>query len=381
MHIDLSVHPVIDNHCHPFVPARETKPYERYWTLSHLDFSAEDLKDSLIYRMVIRELARFLEMPSDAPPDAVAEERTRLYRGDTPAYLRRLFADAKIEGLILDLGYPVPEYTGYSADMKDFRALLPGVEMDTMIRIEPLLNRLLARDMGFDETKTAYLETLVEEVENNGAVAIKSAIAYQTGLDVDLVDEVGARRGFDAMMRDGDRTGEKAFRDYALLLALEICRERGLPIQIHTGVGDSPVVNLSQFNPILLFDLLSGEAYRDIQFVLVHAGYPFTGEAGFLAHTYPNVWIDVSEMVPFAGVGIRDQMMRILEMTPVTRVMYGSDGYNIPEMFWFSAIYFKRVFGEILDALVRDGTVGKNFAREMASMVLTDNARRLYLSR
>ena len=127
-------------------------------------------------------------------------------------------------------------------------------------------------------------------------------------------------------------------RDFLVFQTLEACLRHDIPLQLHTGVGDSPIIDLRNSNPLLLINILKDEHFGKAKIVLVHAGYPYTAEAGYLANNYPNVFIDVSEMNPFASIGIEPKLLELMEMAPLTKLFYGSDGYNIPELFWFSAV-------------------------------------------
>ena len=375
--LDFSNYPVIDNHCHPFRPDKETQSYEKYWILSALDMSSEDLKRSLLYQMVLEELKRYYDMPQ-ATPGEIVGKRTEMYRKDPRAHVSSMFKHGNLECLVLDIGYPTVEFSGYPVDLKEFQAMMPGVRNKRMIRIEVLIERLLQQELSFDEMVRRFRDDVDLEVEENRAIALKSAIAYDTGLEIKIVDRAAAEKGYEAFMRDGDKGAETLMRNYLFCESLELCRAYSIPMQIHTGWGDSPTFDLRTGNPLLMLDVLSADRYRDLDIILVHAGYPYTSEAASLAHNYPNVWVDLSQMIPFAGVGIETHFRLLLELAPVTRIMYGSDGYNIPEMFWFSAVYFKKVLNKVFNDLVYAGTVNAGYAKQAARLILSENAKRVY---
>ena len=78
----------------------------------------------------------------------------------------------------------------------------------------------------------------------------------------------------------------KKLRDHLLCRSLELCTEHGVPMQIHTGMGDFEV-NLVLCRPAYLMDLLRFPAYRACTVILVHTGYPYHREAGYMAHVLP----------------------------------------------------------------------------------------------
>lgn len=379
MKIDLSEFPIIDDHCHPFDPVRENQTFEQYWTLAMFPLDPIDMRNTLLYRLVLREMGRLLDLGPDAPEETIVEKRNATYRGDPKAYLDRLFRAAGIAGLLLDTGYPSEEFTGYSVDVDQFAALLPISTARIIVRIEPILFRLLKQELRFAEFSTAFNETLEGEICKHRAVALKTVIAYPTGLQVQKISDADAARAYYGYLVDrADKVAEKGLRDYLVLQTLEACLRHDIPLQLHTGVGDSPLLDLRLSNPLLLFDLIKDEHYRKAKIVLVHAGYPYAAESGFLANNYPNVYVDVSEMMPFASIGVEPKLLELMDMTPMTKLLYGSDGYNIPELFWFSGVYFKKVLARVLQKLVDDDVMDVNYALQVATWILSENARRLY---
>ena len=58
-------------------------------------------------------------------------------------------------------------------------------------------------------------------------------------------------------------------------------------------------VDLIKANPLYLRPLLQSDQFRNVPFVLLHAGYPYVRELGYLAAMYPNVFMDISLAIPF----------------------------------------------------------------------------------
>ncbi|HYI14509.1 MAG TPA: amidohydrolase family protein, partial [Thermomicrobiales bacterium] len=149
------------------------------------------------------------------------------------------------------------------------------------------------------------------------------------------------------------------------------------PMQIHTGMGDFEV-NLPLARPSLLLELLRFPTFRACRVLLVHTGYPWHREAGYIANVLPRVYCDISEGVPFAGHAARSIISEVLEMAPISKVLYGSDGFNVPEINYTSAKLGKRALGQVLAELVADGMLGEEDANEAGAMILAGNARELY---
>ena len=133
--VDCSGHPVVDAHCHPFLPEKEDKPFEAYLNLSELPLSHEELTSTMLYRQVMKELGRFLGAEGEK---RILSERAKRMKADPPAYIKALFDDAGIKTLIADSGYPFKEFTGYKIDFGAFSEMI-GRNAREVFRIETTL--------------------------------------------------------------------------------------------------------------------------------------------------------------------------------------------------------------------------------------------------
>jgi predicted TIM-barrel fold metal-dependent hydrolase len=97
-----------------------------------------------------------------------------------------------------------------------------------------------------------------------------------------------------------------------------------------------------------------------------------------MSHIFPNVWYDMSIMAPFVNRGLYQRLLETFETAPLSKVMYGSDAYHVPEFFYLGAKWAKRHVGKALATLVDDGVLTKDDAVRYARMILADNARRLH---
>ena len=381
MTLDLTALPAVDTHCHLFLPELEEKPFNRYRTLSTLPLDPADIRSTVLFQTMKSRLARFLGLPETAPFEKIAAERTRRYRTDPTSYVGALFADAGIGTLLIDIGYPSEEDEGIDIDPGEFRKMLAGQDIRIIVRIEPVMYSLLKRQLSFAEFVDEYRAELVRQLDEY-AVALKTTIAYYTGLEVRPVARGRAERAYGAIAGaaegEADPAALKEYRDFFLLEALEIGMERGLPMQVHTGMGDSPEIDIRLADPAHLRWLIADDHLGKATVVLVHAGYPHHAAAGFLVSAYPNVWLDVSEMVRCVSPGVTARLLELFEMAPLSKIMYGSDGFNIPEVFWFGAVQFRRGLAAALESLVAAGRVSQAFALEAAEGILSENARRLY---
>ena len=391
--LDFSDLSVVDVHCHPYSRADNLSADDWVDAVSFGGGSPEYLqaggikvdaaaleglqrvkRDTLYFRYMLRRLAEYFQV--EATVAAVVAARNRAIKDDGYAnYAHNLHRAGKIDALIVDDGHPLPP-----VNLERFRAEI-GVDVLPIFRIEVLIQQLLDEDSVWPEFQRAFDEGIAAALSEGAYVGLKSIIAYRTGLDIDPRSR-SADQGMvalDKIRRARGRSGDaiKNLRDHLFCRAIELCIEFDAPFQVHTGMGDWEV-HLEACRPALLMELLRYPAYRACKFLLVHSGYPYHAEAGYIANVLPNIWCDLSEGLPFAGNAAARIIAEVLEMAPLSRVCYGSDTYGSPEPFYTSAMLGKQALAQAMQQLINDGFMSEAEAREAANMILSDNARELY---
>lgn len=382
--------PVIDVHCHPFADTGALTPAQFIERLSFpggstlfmveggvadgdsLAGELRSLREHTVFlRYALRLLAQVLDCEEN--PAAVVAARNQAVQTDYRGYLRQLFAAGHISALVADMGYPQP-----ALDLERFRQDVP-IPVFPVYRIEPLIAELLAADVGWEEFRRRFDETLGQALEQGGYRGLKSIIAYRTGLDISPLSRTPdqGQQALEAIRRGTGGQATKKLRDHLLCRALELCREYDVPMQIHTGIGDYEV-NMAFCRPALLLDLLRFPAFRACRVILVHAGYPYHAEAGYMAGVLPRVYCDISQGVPFAACAAQRILRQLLEMAPYSKVLYGSDSYSLPEGNYLGAALARTALRQVLSDLVQEGLLSAAEAHEAARLILSENARGLY---
>jgi hypothetical protein len=278
-----------------------------------------------------------------------------------------------LEAVVFDFGVPLP-----MLDVAEVKAELP-IAVVPIFRIEPLIADLLKTDCGWAEFQRRFDDSIVDALTNQGFRGLKSIIAYRTGLDVSPLSRTPDQgyKALDAIRRGLGGGSMKQLRDHLLCRSLELCMEHDVPMQIHTGMGDFEV-NLVYCRPAYLMDLLRAPAFRACRVILVHGGPPSSREAAYMAVVLPRVYVDVSEGIPFAGHAARDIFSEVLALAPVSKVVYGSDGFALPEINYTSAKLGKQALAQVLDTLAADGMIGADDVLPIAGMILAGTAKALY---
>ena len=167
--------------------------------------------------------------------EAVSAARLERLRSDATGYLQELWRDARIEGLVVDEGFPLP--------------IIPSAELEReagVRRASRRAHRALDRTRtGTTRAATAIWRMLSARASRppsrEGAIAFKSVIAYRTGLDITQPSAADARAAFTRWREDGfreTREHAKPVRDRLLARTLEVASASGVPVHIHSGGGD-----------------------------------------------------------------------------------------------------------------------------------------------
>jgi hypothetical protein len=309
---------LVDQHAHGLLRLRPTldefrglfseSPDPRQWP---------HVATAVTYRRAIRELAAFLGC--EPTEEAVLARRLGT---DFDEYAAALLRATNTGALYLDDGFPEGGTT------LEELAAIAGCDARPVMRIEGI---------GPDGIREA-----VATARADGFVALKTIAAYRTGLH--HID----RYVLDAL-DENERSGAP------------------LPVQVHCGFGDSDL-SLPHADPAWLKPVV--ERFPETSFVLLHC-YPFVREAGWLAHVYANVWLDLSLTIPYVARPA-EALREALELAPASKLLYASDAARTPELYYLAAKWWREALAEVLPDLFGED------AEQAGRMILRENALGLY---
>jgi predicted TIM-barrel fold metal-dependent hydrolase len=241
-----------------------------------------------------------------------------------------------------------------------------------ILRIETVAAKILNDHLErFDVSGAEIFEQVLDEFEHTIRKAIKdpeiagfkSVIAYRTGLNLPRMSPVEElKASFLRIIRTQRAQNLTHFEilENELLNAYVVHKTAALieasstthkkPIQFHTGLGDKDV-NLVRSSPSHPQEFI--RAYPKVPIVLLHASYPWTKEAGFLATVYANVYADISEVFPFVSQDGQEKVVReILELCPTEKILWSTDGHRFPETYLLAVIQVREAFKKVCGLLI-----------------------------
>ncbi|MEP7023651.1 MAG: amidohydrolase family protein [Actinomycetota bacterium] len=363
--------PLVDHHCHGVVRTPvDAAVFEDLATESDRPQPAGfNVFDSPIGVAIRAECAPLLGLPRHAEPADYLAARAELGTEETS---RRLLSATGISRYIVETGYRSDDI----ASPQQTAQLGSGVSSQ-VIRLEVVAEQLAAEGVAAADFAARYAERLAGEASQ--AVGLKSIIAYRYGLDFDPARPTGAEVTAAAgeWLRDG--AGQPRWRlDHPVLLRAILWAgvELRKPIQFHVGYGDSDIV-LHRCDPTKMTGFLHATVDSGCAVMLLHC-YPFIREAGYLAQVYQHVYLDTGAAVHYTGASSRALISHSLEVAPFAKLLFSSDAFGLPELYYLGALLWRRGIGSILGGwLERDEISGRDAARYLHA-IAHGNAERVY---
>ncbi|MET7329556.1 amidohydrolase family protein [Nonomuraea sp. NPDC005650] len=330
--------------------------------------------DTPLGAAVRRWCAPLLDLEPHAPPAVYVSRREELGAAEVN---RRLLAGAGVVAFLVDTA---PAEIG-PGDID----LLTATEMgrhggaaaDELVRIEQV-----ERDVAEDAPLAVdYLDGLGDELTARAAraVGLKTVVASLYGLDFDPARPTRGAVIAAANRRLSDPkqplTDEVLLR-HLLWSAIDVARERGLPVQFHTGFGGSGLdLHRTDAGRLGVFARLLQPV--GVPLILLHC-YPYHRQAAYLAGRYPHVYVDVGLALPHTAAASARVVDELLELAPFHKLLFSSGCHGVAETCYLGALYYRQALGAALGSRLSAGEWSAADAARIAHMIGSGNARRVY---
>ncbi|XP_054807482.1 protein fluG-like isoform X2 [Prosopis cineraria] len=337
---------LVDAHAHSIVDLNSNFAFIHAFSEAYGD-AISFASHSLSFKRSLREIA---ELYGSQCSLQSVEEYRRV--SGLQSICATCFKAAKISVILIDDGLELDK----KHDLRWHESLTPLV--GRILRIERLAEKILDEIFG-----------------------LKSIAAYRSGLEINTkVTNKAAEEGLTEVLIAGKpvRITSKNLIDYIFLQSLEVAQSYDLPMQIHTGFGDTDL-DMTLSNPLHLLAVLEDKRYSKCRIVLLHASYPFSREASYLASVYTQVYLDFGLAIPkFSVHGMISSVKELLELAPTNKVMFSTDGYAFPETFYLGAKKSREVVFSVLRDACIDGVLSVPEAVEAAKDIFARNAIDFY---
>jgi predicted TIM-barrel fold metal-dependent hydrolase len=216
-----------------------------------------------------------------------------------------------------------------------------------------------------------YLRELFTGWRERGAVALKSASAYERPLAYDEGDRSAAAAVF-GRRPETVSSGKRAVYESTMFhFFCQLAATFGVPFQVHTGLGELSGSRPLLFEPVIV-------RHPDVHFVLFHAGYPWYGEAAGLAHNHNNISLDMvwaPIISTSAAVAALHEFIEVARSSD--RIAWGSDTWTSEEAIG-ALLAWQHVMATVLSQKVEAGYFDMAEAEALAHKLLFRNAALIY---
>jgi predicted TIM-barrel fold metal-dependent hydrolase len=360
-----------DNHCHGVIRGNLERPdFEIIATESDWpEPNGMTIFDAPVGIMMRAECSALLDLPRHCSADEFFNRRYELGQEEVT---RRLVPATGIETFIVDSGFKSTNVLLPS----EMQQAVPGSRAYEIVRLETVAESMAAATTAATFIAD-YAQALAKAAEN--AIGFKSVMAYRYGLDFDparpSATEVEKAAG-EWLKSNSDRG--KIRMDHPVLLRhiLWEAVDYKLAIQFHIGYGDSDIV-MHRCDPTQMTDFIRMTVDSGISIMLLHC-YPFVQEAGYLAQVYPHVYLDTGASAHWTGLSSSTIVAQSVEMAPMSKVLFSSDAFGLPELYYVGTLVWRKAMGELLDKWVKSDGLGYDDAVKYLNWMANDNARRAY---
>lgn len=345
----------------------------------------EQVKRTGYGRAVRLSLAKFYGI-DDLTDDTVRTITKRLAEVRKPGMYRAILADMCGISTIINDGDPASG----AFDRTDgslfrfvarFRDLVYCYRPGALADFESRFGRSIRSIGAIEEVIDTQVSRWVEE----GRVAAKCADAYIRDIGYEKSTRDDAERAFNRMLtlrthvqypEQLSPAEARPLENYITHRVIERLEAEGLPLIVHTGYQARNQNVLTDSRATLLIPLLY--TYPRLRVHLLHANYPWMGEAASMAKQFPHVTLDLTWVQAIVPAGARAGLADMLDMVPLNKIhVFGGDWF-VPYNCWGSLEIARENTAHVLAEKVESGWCTESEAVAVARQLFADNAREIF---
>lgn len=352
--------PVIDHHAHNVLrPSEQERHPLLSITTEATGKALQHTRSTLAHMRAVQQLADILGC--DPIWTTVQSHLQKRRKEDSESWSRFCFRG--IETVLIDDGLDAKTVHPYNWHDRFTRSPCKRI-----VRIENIAEAILVRCVEDKDKrgksdgdlismaqsiKSQFDSEIAQAINDPEVVGFKSVICYRTGLAIKPYRFQDFQVGIETLFRRfNPLQSVRRLQDDLLSPAFVHLTARMLvqteskkPFQFHTGLGDNDM-RLLYSSPSHLQTFI--EEYPPVNIVLLHASYPFTKEAGYLASVYPNAYLDIGEVFPMvSGEGQEAVIREALELCPSEKLTWSTDGHWFPETYLLAMLQIRQALEKV----------------------------------
>ena len=284
------------------------------------------------------------------------------------AYTEMLYKDANVCGTTLDCELP----------MGDALTQCFPCKVNRLFQYENVFTEQLKTAGSFKQLADNVLAE-ISTAASEGFAGLKGHIGEKYGgMEVRELDPAQAEKAF-AAAQSGDKEAVNSVYHALFPQILTISAELNLPLNLHSGsTGFKKRTDFYKVDPILMAPFLKKHKFYKTKIVFLHESFPFTRNAAIMAYNFPNVYLDLSQTLPWQSLLFCRCLEDALSITPHDKIVLGTGQHWYAEMAWIASYIAKRSLERVMSTFVEDGLLSSAQAKHSARLVLSENGMKLY---
>lgn len=296
-------------------------------------------------------------------------------------YKRILKEKCNIKTSILDCWGLTPFDTGYFVAANRIDMLIQPQNGGQIMELEQATGITVC---GFED----YLRACEIRLDQYRKVSriLKCALAYSRSLDFARTTRADAESAFNKLFYSGSgfaiHREEQSYScspdltNYLFRHIISLAQEKGIILQIHTGLQEGNGNILAHSNPSRLNEIF--HEYPNMKFDVFHIGYPYQDELGALCKMYPNVYIDMCWAHIISPVACRRILSEWLELFSYTKISGFGGDYRVLDGVYGHQYLARRNIAAALSEKVQEGLFDTEEACRIGKAILFDNPSRIF---
>ncbi len=301
-------------------------------------------------------------------PEAVLAERNRRSMQDMMSYTRSLYTDQQIIGEVVDAPHPMgdPAMNCFPCDV--YR----------LFQTDPVVYKLIGECECYDELLGKFDAAVRHAIVDEHFIGVKCHVLE---VNVSAPHHVSAAEAEAVFRRAkaGDPDAKETVYLATFCHMMLMTQELDFPVHLHTGLtGKMTYQDVRNCDPLCFTGLLNDSRYVNSHLVFLHVGYPFVRSASVMAQSYPFVWIDFAQVLPWQVMNFPSILEDAMSFASHGKMSFGSGAHGHPELNWLSAKIAKKSLEVVLQNAVERDFMSKAQAEKTAEDLLFRNIQKLY---
>ena len=330
------------------------------------DMLENTVKNLGICKAFVNYASQFMGVECDF--DAVLKERNRRSMEDMVAYTKSLYEDQQIIAEVVDSPLPMGDPALGCFPTKVLR----------LFQTDGIVAKLTKECESYAELEARFDQRLRYAILEEKFCGVKCHPLEINRRAPHYVSPAEAEKVFRAA-KYGDPDAAEEVYHAAFCHMLQMTQELDFPVHLHTGItGKTTYKNLNLYDPLCFAPLLNDKRFYKSHLVFLHMGYPNIRSASYMCQGYPNVWIDIAQVLPWEVFNITSILEDAMGFASHGKITIGTGAHFHPEINWMSAKIAKKALAFVLEDAVNKDFMNKKQAEQTAELLLFKNAQRLY---